>query len=115
LVAQHAYSPMQPIAVASGDTSKTVAFTSGNIAKVTMSNTSSCQFTLSGTQDGGTYTVMLLASGSDRAFSWATTIEWFTAAPSSPLANGKMLILTFIDGGGSGLYGFASEQVTVTS
>lgn len=115
LVAQHAYSPMQSVTVASGDTTKTVDLSLGNVAKVTMSNTSSCAFTFSNTQDGGCYTVMLLASGGSRSFTFSTTIEWFGTAPTSPLASGKMLVLTLLDGGGTGLYGFASEQTTVTS
>ena len=114
-VGGQAYSPMQSVAVAAGETTKTVSFESGNVAKITLSNTSSVALTFSNPNDGGCYTVMLLASGAGRSFTFSSTIEWFTTTPSSPLGIDEMLILTLLDGGGPGFYGFASQSTVVAS
>lgn len=67
----------QTVNVDATATAATVNFASGNQAVVNLANTSSCAITLSGTQNGEFYTVLLVQStDGGHAVTWVNTIRW---------------------------------------
>lgn len=87
------------ISVASGDTTKTVDFSTGNQHVLSMSNTASCAITLSNMATGGWYSIELLAVSGTRSYSITNTLKVLSGSVGASLAVDKRkLILFYYDG-----------------
>lgn len=83
------------ITVASGDTTKTVDFSTGNQHVLSMSNSSSCAITLSNMATGGWYSIELLGVGSSRSFTITNTLKVLSGSVGASVAVDKRKLLVF--------------------